>query len=367
MKPFKEFNPIDFNSYVKFVKETIGYQITDTKAKYLIMQAIKDCNYDPVEVLNYLNEIILEKFPCYMLNLNKLDWKKVYASNMYDKDLALMLQEVLSKECCFKDNNFYQDCFFETVSNLGVNPLAMRIDMAIDLFGWLWALDTIIKKAEEQPSDIDFSKEIKIMVKKPADKTETKKTIKKKFAKETISKKGRPICQFTKDGVLVNTFASVRDALTQLEKETGKELSVNNIYQSVKKGKTAYGFMWKYGDTVSVSETFIEEAPVEEGVNPTYFEESANGQSSICNMEENALGETAVTAKGMLVAYYLLKDKSFDKTREIGRYSSQQDACNSLGINKGVLSNYLKGRKDSIFWNNEDGQKVRIGFEKVAA
>ena len=152
------------------------------------------------------------------------------------------------------------------------SPETMKIDMCLDRFGWIWVLETIVKKAEGNPYTGEFPFEIKCEKETPKRKRKTS------FKKSKKSK-------------------------------------------TVKKTKTVKKKLTKTGRKVSE----------------------------------------------MLVAYYMTKGKEIDKTREIGRFTSQQEVCNSLGINKGVLSNYLKGRKDNIFWNNEDGQKVRIGVEKLAA
>lgn len=78
MKKYRNFNPVEFNSYVKSVKENVKHVISNTKSKYLIRQAVKDYNYNPEEVWVYVHEIMTETYPEYMLKLNKCDWRKVY-------------------------------------------------------------------------------------------------------------------------------------------------------------------------------------------------------------------------------------------------------------------------------------------------
>ena len=272
MKTYRTFNSVEFNSYVNFIKETVKHVFSNTKSKNVICQAAKDYNYNVEDVYQYLHEITKETYPEYMMKLNNRNWRKIYDSYMFDEELAPRLQEILDCTEGKEDDNFYRDSFFQVIKDMGVNPEIMKIDMALDTFGWLWTLLLIVKKAEENPFTGEFA--VKIKIKKRIPKTET----------------------------------------------IDKEIS--------------------HGEQHLTSSSII-------------------GEEKLEKSEEKV--------SKMFIAYYLNRNKELDKTREIGRFSSQQDVCNSLGINKGVLSNYLKGRKDSIFWNNEDGQKVRIGVEKLAA
>ena len=286
MKKFRTFNPVEFNSYVKFVKDNVKHVISNSKAKYVICQAGKDNNYNVDDVYGYLHETMMETYPEYMLKLNNRDWRKIYENYMDDEDLAPKLSEILDFKGGKKDNGFYRDSFFEVMKEMGVNPETMKIDMCIDLFGWIWIFETIVKRAEENPYTGEFPFEIKC--EKETSKRERKTSSKK-------SKKSK----------------------------------------TVKKTKTVKG--------------------------------SKKSSDKKTETLKEKLMKTSGKVKEVFVVYYLNKDKTFDRTREIGRFGSHKDTCTTLGINKGVLSNYLKGRKDSIFWNNEDGQKVRIGVEKLAA
>ena len=237
--------------------------------------------------------------------------------------------------------------------------MTMMIDMALDFWGWIKVWKMVVDKTELIPVEERPVFETSI---EKRDTTTSKSMGKKKAVGGISSKVSKPVGQFTKDGELVCEFSSVCEAINVLNSETGKEHHVNSIYQSCNKGCSAYGYVWKYLCEVSEIKG-SEEVEVKSVVATTPVEDTI----SIESVEEKKLEKSGDKVKEVFVAYYLKKDKTIDRTREIGRYISQQDACNSLGINKGVLSNYLNGRKDSIFWNNEDGQKVRIGFDKIAA
>ena len=356
MKTYRNFNPVEFNSYVKFVKETVKHVFSNTKSKNVICQAAKDYNYNVEDVYQYLHEITKETYPEYMMKLNNRNWRKIYDSYMFDEELAPRLQEILDCTEGKEDDNFYRDSFFQVIKDMGVNPEIMKIDMALDTFGWLWTLLLIVKKAEENPFTGEFAVKIRV-------ETETSKckktTVEKSSKGETpVKGRGKSVVQYTKDDVLVRIYSSVKEAVEVLSSGTGKDCKNANVYQALREGGSAYGYKWRYQE-VSVSGT-----PETTTKEVLHVEEPVVATGKVI---KEKLDKTGVKVSEMLVAYYMDKNKEIDRTKEIGRFISQQDACNSLRINKGVLSNYLKGRKDSVFYNTEDGQKVRIGFERVAA
>ena len=356
MKTYRNFNPGEFNSYVKFVKETLKHVISNTKSKNVICQAAKDYNYHVEDVYQYLHQITKETYPEYMMKLNNRNWRKIYESYMLDEELAPRLQEILDCSEEKEDDNFYRDSFFEVIKDMGINPEIMNIDMALDTFGCFWTLLLIVKKAEENPFTGKFAVKIRV----ETETSKSKKTTVEKSSKEKTPVKchGKSVAQYTKDDVLVRIYSSVKEAVEVLSTGTGKDCKNANVYQALRKGCSAYGYKWRYHE-VSVSGT-----PETNAKEVSHVKEPVAATGRVI---KEKLDKTGVKVSEMLVAYYMNKNKEIDKTKEIGRYISQQDACNSLSINKGVLSNYLKGRKESTFWNNEDGLKVRIGFEKVEA
>ena len=217
----------------------------------------------------------------------------------------------------------------------------------------------VIDKAELIP---DEERPVFEMSIEKRDTTTTESKGKKKTGGGKSSKVSRPVGQFTKDGELVCEFSSVKEAINVLNSETGKEHHVNSIYQSCNKGGSAYGYVWKYLDKVSEIKG-SEEIEVKSVEETTPVEDT----TSIESVEERKLEKSGDKVKEVFVAYYLNKDKTIDRTREIGRFGSHKDTYTSLGIHKSDLSKYLKGDRRSIKWKNEDGQKVRIGVEKLAA
>ena len=360
MKKYRNFNPVEFTSYVKFMNETVKHTISNSQSKFFISQVMKDNNYCVDQVYSYLDEITREIHPDYMGWLNSYDWRKIYANFLnYENDFSALLKEGLELTDGKKDNSFLRDWFIETVDKMGYNSKTMMIDMALDFWGWIKVWKMVVDKAELIP--VEERPVFEMSVEK-RDTTITKSKGKKETTGGKSSKVSRPVGQFTKDGELVCEFSSVNEAINVLNSKTGKEHHVNSIYQSCNKGGSAYGYVWKYLDKVSEIKD-SEEVEVKSVVATTPVEDTI----SIESVEEKKLEKSGDKVKEVFVAYYLHKDKTLDRTREIGRFGSHKDTCTTLGINKGVLSNYLKGRKDSIFWNNEDGLKVRIGVEKQAA
>ena len=363
MKKYKTFNPVEFNSYVRFMKETMGHVISNSKSKYLIRQAGMDNNYNVEDVYNYLHEITMETYPDYMFKLNHSDWRKIYEGYMHDEDLAPKLQKALEFRESKKDNDFYRDSFFEAIKELGINPYIMKIDKALDFFGWIHIVNLIIKKAEKESFEGDFGFKIKVVKKETTRKD--KSTTKKVKSIKTGRKVSRPVGQYTKDGELVREFSSVSEAIKVLNSETGKKRHINNIYQSCKKGGAAYGYYWKY--LCEVSE--IKDSEETEVKRVDAISTIGDTTTSIDRVVEKKLKSTGDKVKEMFVAYYLNKDKTLDRSREIGRYSSHAETCNTLGIYKSDLSKYLKGDRRSIKWikDKATGLIERIGVVKLAS
>ena len=361
MNTYRNFNSVEFNSYVRFIRENIKHVITNTKAKYVIRQAGMDRNFNVEDVYGYLHETTMEKYPEYMMKLNKRDWRDIYDNYMDDDDLAPRLQEILDMNGGKKDNSFYRDSFFEIIREMGINPYIMKIDMSLDCFGWLNTFKILVEKAEENPFSGDFG--IKIFEK--ADKKSTVKAVKETL-EPSKGKTGKPVGRYTKEDELIKVYSSVKDAVKELSSETGKDCKTANIYQAIREGVTAYGFKWKYemtvSETVEISEKMDSE--METSVESSHVSTPVEPATEII---KEKLEKSGKKVSECLVAYYLDKEKQLDKDREIGRYTSQQDACNSLGIKKSVLSNYLNGRKASVFFITPEGDKVRIGFDKISA
>ena len=265
METYRTFNPKEFNTLVlsNFKNEKV-YVNYDKCAKNLVMTTIKHSGYNVEDVYNHINCILTETYPDYQDTFRKKQWTRVYQSNIKKGgELAAKLQAVLETMDKRKNNDELREKFFLCVEEMGINTKILKMDMAIDLFGWIETLELICKLAGYVKDEKNYDK------------------IKESKEKET--------------SIVVETTIPV------------KRLEKKKLEKSGKK----------------VSEC--------------------------------------------LVAYYLNKEKQLDKAREIGRYTSQQDACNSLCIKKSVLSNYLNGRKASVFFITPEGDKVRIGFEKVAA
>ena len=363
METYRTFNPKEFNTLVlsNFKNESV-YVNYDKCAKNLVMTTIKHSGYNVEDVYNHLHCILTETYPDYQDAFNNKQWSSVYQSNIKKGgELAAKLQAVLETMGKRKDNDELREKFFSCMDKMGINTKILKMDMAIDLFGWIETLELICKLAGYE-TDEKFYDDIKDSEEMETIKKEKMETIKGKSDKWG-AKASKPVNQFSKDGKLEMSFTSVNEAIEWLNSTRNKKHHPKSIHQSCNKGGIAYGYLWEYKSEIS-------EIKVPEEIKFQDEEETnivAKTTKPFKRLEKGKLARSGKKGSELLVAYYMNKDKEIDRTREIGRFISQQDACNSLGINKGVLSNYLKGRKDSIFWNNEGGQKVRIGFERIAA
>ncbi|MCM1222296.1 MAG: DNA adenine methylase [Lachnospiraceae bacterium] len=345
MAKSKVFNPAVFNTQVKDLKETVGYIITNAEAKNVITQVVRDHRYDADEVLSYLHEITVAEYPDYQSNLQNSNWKKIcitYAE--MDKDVAPQLEGLLDKSIGGKwGNSLYQDQFFNVMKEAGRNIETMKTDMSLDYFGWLLTLNVILNKCGDSLREVPKCKE----------KTS------KKSGKKSKGKIGKPLCQLSLTGELIKTYASVSEAVAALDSESDRTHNAGTIYQARSTGGTAYGYKWKYAeDAEGKSETghVSEETPATIEDTPTI--------PSVENAEKPAKG--GKTTKPCLVAYQLTPDKKFDKTKELGRFSTQAEICSHFKISKSTLSNYMKGRKASMKCVI-DGVKARFGVERIAA
>ena len=133
MKKYRNFNPVEFASYVRFMNETVKHTISNSQSKFFIKQAVKDNNYCVDEVYSYLDEITKETHTDCMGWLNSYDWRKIYENFLnYGNDFSAILKEGLELTEGQKDNGFLRDWFIESVDKMGYNSKTMMIDMALD-------------------------------------------------------------------------------------------------------------------------------------------------------------------------------------------------------------------------------------------
>lgn len=373
----KDFNPAEFNSQVKDLKNKVGYIITNAEAKNVIFQVIRDNNYDLDEVLNYLHETTKAEYPDYMSNLRHCNWKTLIENfSELDEDVADDLNRILNLYTGKNADDFYRDGFYEVMRNHGINTNTLKIDMSLDYFGWILTLNLILAKVGDSLLLVPTEPEVKTTEKKESSKkTEGETdTPKEETTKKSKGKKGKPVEQRDDDDKVLHTFSSVAEAIEALSKEMGRELSENNIYQSCSKGCKAYGFYWKYPNSTDSTDSVEETTAIASEVStpdvaastPDVKEETPAAETP----QSPIVGDVDSTkpSKQVVRICYADSKKKADTSRVLGVFSTQKEACAKLGIKKSTLSNCLRTgetKKKEWMWYHTDGKKVRIVPELI--
>lgn len=249
----KEFNSTEFCSKVKSLKETMVNITYDSQVKNIFYQVIRDNDYNPTDVLNFLAEIWEKTYPCYADKFNDQKWSAVFnrfisaAEEEYDWELAKNLKDAMTSVSMKgkEREGLLHDKFFGLMKELGIDTHLLKIDMSIDLFGWMATLDLVISKTdgatlketldETVSSDLEETKAAPIITEPlKADKVMEDKT--KKTRKRTT---WSGILQYTLDGKLLREWKSITEASKTLNfNHASISKCVNGSY------KSAEGFRW---------------------------------------------------------------------------------------------------------------------------
>lgn len=249
----KEFNSTEFCSKVKNLKETMVNITYDSQVKNIFYQVIRDNDYNPTDVLDYLAEIWEKTYPNYVDKLNNQKWSAVFnrfisaAEEEYDWELAKNLKDAMTSVSMKgkEREGLLHDKFFGLMKELGIDTHLLKIDMSIDLFGWMATLDLIISKTDgvfverisdkTVPSDLDETKATTITTGSSAEKVMEEKT--KKTRKRT---KWYGILQYSLDGELIHRWKSITEAAKTLNlNHASISKCVNGSY------KKAEGYRWE--------------------------------------------------------------------------------------------------------------------------
>lgn len=249
----KEFNSTEFCFQVKNLKETMVMVTYDSQVKNIFYQIIRDNDYNPADVLNYLAEIWEKTYPGYANKFNDQKWSAVFnryisvAEEEYDWELVKNLKDAMSS-VSGKGRNLEEQLrtkFFNLMEEMGVDTHLLKIDMSIDLFGWMATLDLVISKTDgvfverisdkTVPSDLDETKATTITTGSSAEKVMEDKT--KKTRKRT---KWAGILQYSLDGKLIRQWKSITQAAKTLNlNHASISKCVNGSYRK------AEGYRWE--------------------------------------------------------------------------------------------------------------------------
>lgn len=138
-----------FNSknFIKSLKErydAIPYREKDSAAKYLAINATKTNSFDVKDVCSF---IFKEMNP--LGSLSNEDWNGIInLAIKYGGALGHNL-EVLNNS--LKDTLSSEVIFNLAVSGCGKDPEALKCELYLDRYGWLKAVNTLVKKAVKKP------------------------------------------------------------------------------------------------------------------------------------------------------------------------------------------------------------------------
>lgn len=264
----KKFNPTEFCSKVKALKETMVNITYDSQVKNIFYQVIRDNDYNPTDVLNYLAEIWEKTYPNYVDKFNDQKWSAVFnrfisvAEEEYDWELAKKLKDAMAslsgkgKE----RETLLHDKFFGLMEEMGIDTHLLKIDMSIDLFGWMATLDLVISIVEDihvmaltdetVSSDLEETTVTPTITKDPT--AEKVMEDKKKKTRKRIKWFG--ILQYSLDGELLHRWKSITEAAKTLNlNHASISKCVNGSY------KTAVGYKW-VGTTEPIEDMTVSKA-----------------------------------------------------------------------------------------------------------
>lgn len=250
----KEFNSTEFCSKVKNLKETMVNITYDSQVKNIFYQVIRDKDYNPTDVLDYLAEIWNKTYPNYVDKFNNQKWSAVFnrfisaAEEEYDWVLAKNLKDTMSS-VSGKGRNLEAQLrakFFNLMEEMGIDTHLLKIDMSIDLFGWMATLDLVISKTdgatlketldETVSSDLEETKAAPIIT----EPLKADKVIEEKVKKTRKRTKWYGILQYSLDGELIHRWKSITEAAKTLNlNHASISKCVNGSY------KKAEGYRWE--------------------------------------------------------------------------------------------------------------------------
>lgn len=350
----EEFNETIFLNTVSQMNKISPALVSEPCAKNLLSLAGFQCGYSQSDVLGYIQKVgesLIEGFTD--ASFDAKGWRSLY---------SYVVKDGICSELKLTDFGNYKkkaadelESNFNNVISKWYNPSLLKAVFKVDsLYAWTWVLQTILSMAEgKTPEYISVdellmrhenkkSKKKEKYLERETDIIPTKDKIHNRKQKstnnpESLSKKGRshkPIFQYDLNRSLIAQYCSLQEVA-----DKNPSYKKQNISYCINgHGKTAYGYIWSY-------------------------EQFSIQKEKLISRQNRPHSQTHATNNkvAMLIVYYLDKKKSLDYNREIGRYSSQSEVCQKLGINKSTLCNYLKGRKSSI-WCRVKGEKVRIGI-----
>lgn len=368
-----EFNETIFLNTVASMNKISPAFVSEPCAKNLLSLAGFQCGFSQSDVLRYIQKVgesLIEGFKD--ATFDAKGWNSLY---------SYVVKDGICPELQLTDFGNYKkktadelELNFNNVISKWHNPSVLKQVFKIDsLYAWTWMLQTIISMAEGKiPEYITVAEllsrhEVKKREKEARNTgSRTDSSIKSVSTRRPGGKFRcrKSVGQYALNGTLIEIYSTPQEAADK--NENFKKATILHCLNG--HSHTAYGYKWQW-----VDESLKTETPIFSKLNKLpattslaccqdFIEPDIEiiGNSDISYAEDDTPNNS--NEHRVLVAFFLNDKKEIDFSRKIGMYKSQAEACLKLGINKGTLCNYMKGRKKSI-WFHHDGKKTRIGFQ----
>lgn len=244
----------EFVNIVKNYKKTVKYNTSDAQVKYMLAQLVKDNGFDCADVLCFIYEAWEKTYPAFVRNFNGRKWDTIFnhylkeAETAYDWELAKRYKSTLesvSSQGKAREEEL-KTKFFNLISEMGLDPVLMEMDMSIDLWGWMRTLDLVLSLAEKEDKSVE---EISTVEKKDDTATidtsatgvgHVEEMVEKEKVKKTRTRvKYIEIQQYSLDGALIGRFKNISEA-----SKSGNYNHASISKCVAGKYKTAEGFRW---------------------------------------------------------------------------------------------------------------------------
>lgn len=236
----KKFIESEFITLVNNMFKSIEHTTSNAQVKHQIAQVCKDNNFDDKDVITYIYNLWAETYPDFASRYQNLKWEKVFehyikeAGNNYDWAFAKQLSDVVGSVSSkgAKRNSELHHLFFNFMKEQGLDEDIMRMDMTLDLWGWMRTIDLLQSKADELSKD-----DVSIT---PTKERPVAKVVESKLKKTRKRHQYIEIKQYTTDKTFVKSWKSIGEA--------ARELNLNHA--SISKClsgtyKTTGGYIWE--------------------------------------------------------------------------------------------------------------------------
>lgn len=210
MKKFKE---KEFLTLVNKMFKSIEHTTGNAQVKYQLAQVCIDNDFDYKDVIKYIYNLWSKSYSNFTSRFENLNWENVFksyikeAENMYDWSLAKQLSDIVESVSSkgTQRNSDLRNHFFNFINEQGFDEDILRMDMTLDLWGWMKTIDSLLSKAEDvSKEEVSVSPKEEVSPGAQAIEAKMKKTRKKHNYIE--------IHQMSLDGSIINKFKTIGEA-----------------------------------------------------------------------------------------------------------------------------------------------------------